>query len=262
MAMGARPSKPNWTSPRTWQSTARATFTLPMLSTAAFAGSTPRELSSPSPEGGTFLAMGARPSRLGWTTPRAWRSTARATSTLPISAANRIRRVDPSGMIATVAGTGERGFAGDGGAAVEALLANPTDVAVDEAGNLYISPMPTTAAFAGWTSRAPSPQIAGTGERGFAGDGGAAVKAQLADPLGVAVDRAGNLYIADAYNYRIRRVDLSGTIATIAGTGERGFGRRRRHGRCRTTGPSHRRRGGRERATSTSPMPTATAFSN
>ena len=135
---------------------------------------------------------------------------------------NRIRRVDPSGTIATVAGTGERGFAGDGGAAVEALLANPTDVAVDEAGNIYIAD-----AYNGRIRRVDISgtiaTIAGTGERGFAGDGGPAVDAQLADPLGVAVDRAGNLYIADAYNYRIRRVDPSGTIATIAGTGERGF---------------------------------------
>ena len=135
---------------------------------------------------------------------------------------NRIRRVDPSGTIVTIAGTGERGFAGDGGTAVEALLANPTDVAVDEAGNLYIAD-----AFNGRIRRVDFSgtiaTIAGTGERGFAGDGGAAVEAQLADPLGVAVDGAGNLYIADAYNYRIRRVDPSGTIATIAGTGERGF---------------------------------------
>ena len=135
---------------------------------------------------------------------------------------NRIRRVDPSGTIATVAGTGKRGFAGDGGAAVEALLANPTDVAVDEAGNIYIAD-----AYNGRIRRVDISgtiaTIAGTGERGFAGDGGPAVDAQLADPLGVAVDGAGNLYIADAYNYRIRRVDLSGTIATIAGTGERGF---------------------------------------
>ena len=135
---------------------------------------------------------------------------------------NRIRRVDPSGTIATVAGTGERGFAGDGGMAVEALLANPTDVAVDEAGNLYIAD-----AYNGRIRRVDISgaiaTIAGTGERGFAGDGGAAVEAQLADPLGIAVDGAGNLYIADAYNYRIRRVDPSGTIATIAGTGERGF---------------------------------------
>ncbi len=135
---------------------------------------------------------------------------------------NRIRRVDPSGTIATVAGTGKRGFAGDGGAAVEAMLANPTDVAVDEAGNLYIAD-----AYNGRIRRVDISgtiaTIAGTGERGFAGDGGPAVDAQLADPLGVAVDGAGNLYIADAYNYRIRRVDLSGTIATIAGTGERGF---------------------------------------
>ena len=62
--------------------------------------------------------------------------------------------------------------------------------------------------------------IAGTGERGFSGDGGPAVEAQLDHPRGVAVDTAGNLYIADKSNHRIRRVDPSGTITTIAGTGE------------------------------------------
>ena len=136
---------------------------------------------------------------------------------------HRIRRVDPSGSITTIAGTGERGFAGDGGPATQAQLAFPTDVAVDGAGNLYIADA------GNHRIRRVDPSgsittIAGTGERGFAGDGGPATQARLYDPSGVAVDRAGNLYIADSGNHRIRRVSQSGTITTIAGTGERGFG--------------------------------------
>ena len=135
---------------------------------------------------------------------------------------HRIRRVDPSGTITTVAGTGEEGFSGDNGPAVNAQLAGPTDVAVDAAGNLYVAD-----AFNHRIRRLdPSgtiTTIAGTGEEGFSGDNGPAIQAGLNRPQGVAVDAAGNLFIADTRNHRIRRVDPSGTITTIAGTGEDGF---------------------------------------
>ena len=135
---------------------------------------------------------------------------------------HRIRRVDPSGIITTIAGSGEQGFSGDGGPAVEAMMSAPKGVAVDTAGNLYIADY-----FNNRIRRVdPSGIIstfAGTGERGFAGDSGPAVEAQLAGLSGVAVDAADNLYIADQQNNRIRRVDPSGTISTVAGTGERGF---------------------------------------
>ena len=134
----------------------------------------------------------------------------------------RIRKVDSTGTITTIAGTGERGFSGDGGPAVEAQLSLPYGVAVDGAGNLYIADI--------WNHRIRKVDstgaittVAGTGELSFSGDGGPATEAQLYYPLGVAVDGAGNLYIADTYNERIRRVDSTGTITTIAGTGERGF---------------------------------------
>ncbi len=135
---------------------------------------------------------------------------------------HRIRRVDASGTITTIAGTGARGFSGDGGPAVVAQLHEPRGVAVDGSGNLYI------ADFYNHRVRRVDASgtittIAGTGARGFSGDGGPAVQAQLAFPTGVAVDAAGNLYIADSYNHRIRRVDLSGTITTIAGAGARGY---------------------------------------
>ena len=135
---------------------------------------------------------------------------------------NRIRRVDSTGTITTIAGTGEFGFSGDGGPAVEARMIHPEGVAVDGAGNLYIADT-----FGQRIRKVDSAgtitTIAGTGARSFGGDGGPATAARLNNPKGVAVDGAGNLYIADRYNHRIRKVDSTGTITTIAGTGGIGF---------------------------------------
>ena len=136
---------------------------------------------------------------------------------------HRIRKVDSAGLISTIAGTGEPGFGGDGGPAVQAQLASPTGVAADGDGNLFIADLSNNRIrkvdSAGLIST-----IAGTGEPGFAGDGGPAAQAQLASPTGVAADGTGNLFIADWRNYRIRMVDSAGTITTVAGTGEQGFG--------------------------------------
>ena len=138
---------------------------------------------------------------------------------------HRVRRVDSSGTITTVAGTGgDAGFGGDGGPAVNAELRGPEGVAVDRSGNLYIADT--------WHHRVRRVDsagtittVAGTGDEGFGGDGGPADNAQLSGPTGVAVDRSGNLYIADWKNHRVRRVDSSGTITTVAGTGgDAGFG--------------------------------------
>ena len=135
---------------------------------------------------------------------------------------HRIRKVDSTGTITTFAGTGERGFGGPGGPAVQAQLDAPSGVAVDEAGNLYIADHNNNS-IRRVDSTGTITTIAGTEERGFSGDGGPAIQARLSLPYSVAVDSAGNLYIADASNHRIRRVDSTGTITTIAGTGERGF---------------------------------------
>jgi sugar lactone lactonase YvrE len=128
-------------------------------------------------------------------------------------------------IITTAVGTGEKGFAGDGGPAAKALLNGPFDICFDRAGNLYFSDtfnnrIRRVDAASGFITT-----VAGTGEKGFSGDGGPAVDAALNEPYGIAVDRAGNLYIADRLNRRVRRVDAgSGAITTLAGTGEAAYG--------------------------------------
>ena len=123
-------------------------------------------------------------------------------------------------MITTAVGTGEKGFAGDGGPATEAQLNGPFDVAFDGAGNLYFSDtfnhrIRRVEAVTGIIST-----IAGNGDAGYSGDGGSATQAALNEPYGVVVDRAGNVYTADRLNRRVRRIDAgSGVITTLAGTG-------------------------------------------
>jgi DNA-binding beta-propeller fold protein YncE len=122
-------------------------------------------------------------------------------------------------IISTVVGTGVQGCAGDGGPAAQAMLNNPSDLAFDSDGNLLFSDtfnhcIRRVDARTGMVST-----IAGTGERGFAGDGGPAVRAMLNEPYGVVVDRAGTIYFADRLNRRVRRIDPSGTITTLAGDG-------------------------------------------
>ena len=138
------------------------------------------------------------------------------------SSNNGIRKVDSTGTITTIAGTGELGFSGDGGPAVEAELYYPAGVAVDSAGNVYIADTGNQR-IRKVDSTGTITTIAGSGEFGFSGDGGPAVEAEFRSPRGVAVDSAGNVYIADAGNRLIRKVDSTGTITTIAGTGEFGF---------------------------------------
>ena len=144
---------------------------------------------------------------------------------------HRIRKVDTSGTITTIAGSGSTGLArggfnGDGGPATAARLYGPTGVAVDRAGNLYIADWNNNRIRKVGTSGIIT-TIAGNGPSGdhgsYGGDGGPAFDAQLYLPYGVAVDGGGNLFIADTGNHRIRKVDSTGTITTIAGTGEYGF---------------------------------------
>ena len=126
----------------------------------------------------------------------------------------RIRKVDGTGTITTIAGTGELGFGGDGGPAIQAQLGDPTGVAVDGAGNLYIADQYNNR-IRRVDSTGTLTTIAGTGERGFSGDSGPATQAQLDDPTGVAVDGAGTLYIADASNHRIRLLTPTATGSSL-----------------------------------------------
>jgi sugar lactone lactonase YvrE len=128
---------------------------------------------------------------------------------------NRIRKVS-SGIIKTIAGTGAAGYGGDGGPATSAQLNAPWGVTVDASGNLYIAD--TLNSRIRELSNGIITTVAGTGAAGYGGDGGSAASAQLHYPSTVAVDGAGNLYIADAWNFRLRKV-TQGVITTLAGNG-------------------------------------------
>ncbi len=131
---------------------------------------------------------------------------------------NRIRKVTTSGTISTVAGNGTAGYTGDGAAATSAELTSPTGIAIDKAGNLYIADSGNNV-IRKVTSAGTISTIAGsfTLGAGYAGDGAAATSAQLNSPSQLAVDSAGNLYIADTYNNIIRKLTTDGNINTIIG---------------------------------------------
>jgi sugar lactone lactonase YvrE len=136
---------------------------------------------------------------------------------------SRIRKVAASsGIISTVAGNGIYGFSGDGSAATSAELTIPAGVSVDSAGNLYIADRNNNRIRKVTASSGIISTVAGNGTYGFSGDGGAATSAELEYPRGVAIDSVGNLYIADSYNERIRKVSASGIITTVAGNGTQG----------------------------------------
>jgi sugar lactone lactonase YvrE len=136
---------------------------------------------------------------------------------------HRIRKIS-AGIIATVAGTGTQGFAGDTGPAIFAAIDSPTGLALDTANNLYLADthnhrIRRIDAITGIITT-----IAGAGTPGFSGDTALATTASLALPHGLTVDAAGNLYLADTQNHRIRRIDAAtGIITTVAGDGTQAF---------------------------------------
>jgi hypothetical protein len=135
---------------------------------------------------------------------------------------NQIRMVNTSGVISLFAGTGAGGYSGDGGQATLAKLNQPSQVYAAKNGNVYISDEFTNTIRMVNTSGVIS-TVAGTGIGGYSGDGGQATAAKVNTPTDVTFDAAGNMYIGDFSNARVRKVNTSGVISTIAGTGAAGY---------------------------------------
>ena len=134
-----------------------------------------------------------------------------------------IRKVAPDGTISTIAGTGRRGYSGDGGPARQADLNEPYEIRFDAAANMYFVEMQNHVVRRVSARDHVISTVAGNGRAGFSGDGAPAIQAALKQPHSIQFDRQGNLYICDIGNHRVRKVDLkSGIISTVAGTGERG----------------------------------------
>jgi len=130
----------------------------------------------------------------------------------------RIRRIDPTGTITTIAGNGGSGYTGDGGLATAAQIGIVSSITVDPSGNLYLTHGNVIRKV---NTGGIISTIADTGVAGFSGDGGPALEAQLHFPGGIALDDTGNIYVSD--NFRIRKINQDGIINTIAGTGAYGY---------------------------------------
>jgi DNA-binding beta-propeller fold protein YncE len=135
---------------------------------------------------------------------------------------HRVRRVGADGMITTVAGTGEAGYAGDGKPGPIAKLNLPTGLAIGFGDTLFIADTGNNVVRQIELDGAIH-TVAGTGDAGYRGDPGDALDAVLHAPGGIAFDGEGNLYIADTLNQRVRRVDVNGQIGAVAGTGASGY---------------------------------------
>jgi len=131
---------------------------------------------------------------------------------------NRIRKITPAGLVSTLAGNGAQGFADGDGAT--AAFNFPTGVAVDAAGNVYVADQGNNRIRKITTTGVVS-TLAGSGVAGFAD--GAGTAAAFDHPYGIAVDASGNIYVADTYNHRIRKITQAGMVSTLAGSGISGF---------------------------------------
>jgi hypothetical protein len=152
-----------------------------------------------------------------------WTDGRRAVSGVQVQDVNFAQTLS-AGIINTVAGDGIAGYSGDGGAATSAELNVPYGVAVDNAGNIYIADYGNERIRKVTASTGKISTVAGNGTVGYGGDGGPATSAKLDSPTGVALDGAGNIYIADLGNHRIRKVTVStGIISTAAGNGTQGY---------------------------------------
>ncbi|MBS1854741.1 MAG: hypothetical protein JST11_05200 [Acidobacteria bacterium] len=165
-----------------------------------------------------FAVEYGNPAGAQFNTPRGVAATPSGSILVADTGNNRVRRYDPGGNIYTYAGNGNGSYYGDGLPATTASVNHPEGIVLDAAGNLYIADTVDNAVRK-VTPAGVISTIAGTGLPGFSGDGGPAAKAQLNAPRAVAVDGAGNVYIADTANHRVRRIDPNGVISTIAGNG-------------------------------------------
>ncbi|OKH98947.1 hypothetical protein A6A06_25420 [Streptomyces sp. CB02923] len=136
---------------------------------------------------------------------------------------HRVRKVRADGVVVTVAGSGKKGYGGDGGPAVAAAFRDPAGVALDGAGRLFVADRSNQRIRKVGRDGVVT-TVAGNGTAGFGGDGGPATAASLNFPHALSVGRDGSLYIADDYNHRIRKVTPDGIITTVAGDGTEGFG--------------------------------------
>lgn len=134
----------------------------------------------------------------------------------------RIRKINAAGIITTIAGNGTTGYSGDGGPSPASTLHDPSRMTIDGAGNIFFADAVNNVIRKISTTGIIT-TLVGNGTPAFAGDGGPATNASLSQPLGVAIDGNGNMYIADGNNHRIRKVNTAGIISTFAGTGAVGY---------------------------------------
>ncbi|HXP50549.1 MAG TPA: T9SS type A sorting domain-containing protein [Bacteroidia bacterium] len=135
---------------------------------------------------------------------------------------SRIRKIDQNGVISTIAGNGKFTYSGDGGPAVSSGLNGPTGVFSDPQGNVYLTDI-GNGRIREITTQGKIFTVAGNGSYGFSGDGGPATASSFKDPTGVVLDDSGNVYVADVFNNRIRKINKTGIITTIAGNGVAGY---------------------------------------
>ena len=136
---------------------------------------------------------------------------------------NRIRKVTAgSGIITTIVGNGTAGYSGDNGPATAAELNNPSAVAVDSAGNVYIADSKNNRIRKFTAASGIITTVAGTGAPGYSGDNGPATSAELYDPTGIAIDGGGDVYFSDTTYNVVRMVNTAGIITTVAGNGTNG----------------------------------------
>ncbi len=136
---------------------------------------------------------------------------------------NVVYLIDSAGLLKSIAGNGNFGFSGDGGLALNATLASPAGIVVDIAGNIFIADKGNHRIRKVFSTGGAIATIAGTGVPGNVGDGNFAVLAQLNRPEGIAIDKMGNIYVADAGNNLVRKIGVNGIITKVAGNGIAGY---------------------------------------